>query len=236
VQRNGKGKAAFVLPPWEKRVSCFIEPSEAALATHESLVIQKRIQEGSETSLVYTDGSGFEGHIGAAAVNIHDHDTAVTSDRRHLGTEIQSTVYAAEPSGIEMALARAIKDNKAIQKSVIGARRSTAREVIILSDSQAAIQAVQNPQRPSGQYVLELLYCHLRTLRSQSTNITLRWIPAHVGVPGNEAADGSAKCAALEFAGGATDGANKPIIRLAGAVKRMVRERIQDCWKKQWGE
>ncbi|OGE48033.1 hypothetical protein PENARI_c033G02287 [Penicillium arizonense] len=52
-----------------------------------------------------------------------------------------------------------------------------------------------------------------------------------------EAADGSAKCAALEFAGGATGGGtgtDQPTIRLAAAAKRMVRERIQDHWKKQW--
>jgi hypothetical protein len=66
---------------------------------------------------------------------------------------------------------------------------------------------------------------------------TLRWIPAHVGVPGNEAADGKAKCAALVSAGGATGGGpgtDHPIIRLAAAAKRMVRERIQDRWRKQW--
>jgi ribonuclease HI len=231
-------KTAFVLPPWERRISCFIEPSEAAKATHDSIVARKRTLEGSEfLSLVFTDGSGFKGHIGAAAVNIHDPDSAVISDRRHLGTESQSTVYAAEPSGIEMALGRAISDNKANTNN-IGTKRNTAREVIVFSDSQATIQAVQNPQRPSGQYVLTHIYKHVRTLRSQfSATITLRWIPAHDGVPGNEAADGSAKCAALEIAGGATGGgtgADKPVIRLAAAAKRMVRERIQDRWKKQW--
>ncbi|OQD78106.1 hypothetical protein PENANT_c088G09736 [Penicillium antarcticum] len=38
---------------------------------------------------------------------------------------------------------------------------------------------------------------------------------------------------ALEIAGGATGGADKQIIRLAAAAKRMVRGRIQDRWK-QW--
>jgi ribonuclease HI len=91
--------------------------------------------------MIYTNGSGFEGHIGAAAVNIHNGYTVI-SDRRYLGIESQSTVYAAELSGIEMALDRAISDNKA--NMVNGIKSNTAREVIILSDSQAAIQAVQN--------------------------------------------------------------------------------------------
>ena len=187
-------KVAFVLSPWEKRISCSIEPSEAALATHDTIVQQKRTQEDT-ASLIYTNGSGFEGHIGAAAVNIHDGDTVI-SDHRRLGTESQSTVYAAEVSGIEMALARAIKDNKETAPT-------KAREVILFSDSRAAIQAVMNPQRPPGQYVLGLIYAHVRTPRSQyTTNITLRWIPAHVGVAGN------AKCAALESAEGATSGAD----------------------------
>jgi ribonuclease HI len=168
------------------------------------------------------------GHIGAAAVNLHD----AVFDRRHLGTESQSTVYAVELSGIEMALARVINDNKA-NTATIGSKRKTAREVIILSDSQAAIQAVMNPQRPSGQYVLRMLYDHARALRSRySTFVTLRWIPAHVGVPGNEAADGSAKCAALDSAGGT--GADQPTIRLAAAAKRAVRARIKEGWEKQW--
>ncbi|KAJ6099232.1 hypothetical protein N7467_000767 [Penicillium canescens] len=88
--------------------------------------------------MVYTDGSGFLGLIGAAAVNLQD----AVSERRYLGSEDQSTVYAAELSGIEMALARAIKNNK-VNLTTVDARRSTAREVIILLDSQAAIYETQ---------------------------------------------------------------------------------------------
>jgi ribonuclease HI len=154
-------RVAFVLPPWERRISCFIEPAEAAVATYDSIIQNKRTQAGRETSLIFTDGTGFEGHIGAAAVNIHDHDAAVTSDRRHLGTESQPTVYAAELSGIKIALDRAIRDNKDISPT-------KAREMILFSDSQVAIQAVQTPQRPSGHYVITHIYKHVRTLRSRA--------------------------------------------------------------------
>ena len=127
--------------------------------------------------MIFTDGSGYAGHIGASTASLQH---GAKSERRYLGTDSQSTVYAAELNGIEMALTTAKNDNK---------EQQTAREVIIFSDIQAAIQAVQNPQRPSGQYVLVLIYEHIQAIRSNNnnpTNITIRWIPAHVGVDGNE--------------------------------------------------
>jgi Ribonuclease HI len=144
----------------------------------------------------------------------------VTEQRRYLGKYSQSTVYAADLSGIEMALAKTRTDNE-----------GQAREVIIFSDSQAAIQAVQNPQRPSSQYVLALIYDHVRAIWSrpnQSTNITIRWIRAHVSVDGNEFADREAKSAALlSTRMGVATGPDNPIIRLAASE---FRER----WEKQW--
>jgi ribonuclease HI len=186
--------------------------------------------------MVFTDGSGFAGHIGASMASLLH---GVRSQRKYLGTDSQSTVYAAELSGIEMALAQAKEENEG--QDEIGQRQQQAREVIIFSDSQAAIQAVQNPQRPSGQYVLALIYNHMRAIRSQTqgpTNITIRWIPAHVGVDGNEYADEEAKGAALLGAGmGVATGSGvsgEPIIRLAAAAKRAVRQRIRERWEKQW--
>jgi ribonuclease HI len=154
------------------------------------------------------------------------------SQQRYLGTDSQSTVYAAELSGIEMALAAAANKDQYM-----------AREVMIFSDSQAAIQAVQNPQRPSGQYVLTAIYNHVQAIRSQNqekipetpTNVTIRWIPAHVGVSGNEYADEEAKSAAMLGAGmEAATGTGEPIIRLAAAAKRAVRRRMRERWNKQW--
>ncbi|OQD79091.1 hypothetical protein PENSOL_c338G04348, partial [Penicillium solitum] len=182
-------KRAFVLAPWEARMSCFIENQEAALESHKNIYEDVACDDHGRTSMIFTDGSGFAGHIGASTARYYPE---ITSQRRYLGTDSQSTVYAAELSGIEMALAKTKTDNK-----------GQAREVIIFSDSQAAIQAVQNPQRPSGQYVLTHIYNHVRAIRlqSQPTKVTIRWIPAHVGVDGNEFADGEAKSAALLGAG-----------------------------------
>ncbi|KAJ9481262.1 hypothetical protein VN97_g12230 [Penicillium thymicola] len=208
-----------------------IENQEAALKTHNDIYEEAVCNKdgANKTSMVFTDGSGFAGHIGASMASLLE---GVTSQRRYLGKDSQSTVYAAELSGIEMALAAATTndDNEGQTK---------AREVIIFSDGQAAIQAVQNPQRPSGQYVPGLIYDHVRAIRSrnQPTNITIRWIPAHVGVNGNEFADGEAKSAALLGAGmgvATGSGTGEPIIRPAAAAKRAVRQRIRERWEKQW--
>jgi hypothetical protein len=54
-------------------------------------------------------------------------------------------------------------------------------------------------------------------------------------VDGNEFADEEAKGAALLGAGiGVATGTGEPIIRLAAAAKRAVRQRIRERWEKQW--
>lgn len=88
--------------------------------------------------------------------------------------------------------------------------------------------------------IVRRIYDHVRAIRSRQipTSITIRRIPAHVGVPGNEAADEIAKSAALWGAGGTIEGAGadaeKHLVRLASAAKRSVRKRIRERWMKQW--
>jgi hypothetical protein len=78
-------------------------------------------------------------------------------ERRHLGTTDESTVYVTELNGIEIAIAKFVNQQK---------HNSRPAKLIIFSDYQATIQAVQNPKRSSGQYVLRYIYNHVQTLRS----------------------------------------------------------------------
>ena len=61
----------------------------------------------------------------------------------------------------------------------------------ILSDSQAAIKALNKP-RITSQSVLTALE-FMETLALEAKHLTLAWIKAHVGTEGNEQADQAAK-------------------------------------------
>ncbi|GFF81637.1 hypothetical protein CNMCM6936_002299 [Aspergillus lentulus] len=214
-------RKVYILPLWEAPLRCIIEDHEAALKIHDEIC------KDDDRLVIYSDGSGYQGRVGASAVCPRDQQIC----RNHLGTEADSTVYAAELDGVRMALGIAIK---------LSHLPTSPRLLTLFTDSQAAIQAVQNPRRPSGQYILDTIYRNVRALGARGLppeNIKIHWIPAHVGVAGNEAADKAVKEAAarggeveLSLAGQP----EQPIIRLAAAAKRAVRQRIQQRWKKQW--
>ncbi|KAI9036174.1 putative reverse transcriptase [Aspergillus affinis] len=193
-QEEWETRRAHVLAPWELPLRCIIEGAEEAVQTHDRVCREDR-------QIWYTDGSGYQGMIGAAAVSIRAGRTA----RKHLGTELDSTVYVGELEGARMALDRA----KPIP-------------ITVFSDSQAAIQAVRNPGRPSGQYALRAIYGRIRALRSEGLeDAELRWIPSHIGVKGNEKADKAAKEAAIRGVKlSSVRPRDRPIIRLAAAAKR----------------
>ena len=183
-----ESRRAFALAPWEARIPCVIDQdAEAARASHDK-VIQQAALDRTPTVLFFTDGSGYEGQVGASAVAPREG----VFQRRYLGTTEESTVYVAELNGIEMAVAN-------LANRPEGQRPA---KTVIFSDCQAAIQAVHNPKRSSGQFMLSDIYNHVRALRSLQQTPTfdqipveIRWIPVHVGVPSNKTADVEAKLA-----------------------------------------
>jgi ribonuclease HI len=168
---NLEQKLPFTAAPWWQPAEIVInENAEQATKAHDTILLEQ-----TEAKMIYTDGSGINNKIGAAAVA----PELGIIKQAFMGEESMSTVYSAELEGIHMAL-----------KIAQGLDHS---QTIIFSDSQGALKAIWNPGRPSGQYILTQIVERLDQLQQSGKRVGLHWIPAHQGIEGNEKADTAAK-------------------------------------------
>ncbi|KDN71119.1 putative zinc knuckle, partial [Colletotrichum sublineola] len=166
----------FVTPPWWQSPHIHITGgAEQAEKEH-----QRCLEQSTNAVHIYTDGSGINGQIGAAAVCT----TTEQTRKSYMGDDTTSTVYAGELQGIVLALdmVQADKQN--------GNHRSKA---FIYTDNQAAIRSSAKPKGKSGAYLLKIIADKTQALREQGLDVEIRWVPAHIGIQGNEAADVAAK-------------------------------------------
>jgi ribonuclease HI len=138
---------------------------------------------------IYSDGSGIEGNIGAAAVLYHRKDDIETkcTMRYCLGPETKHTVYEGE-------IARTIMAQELLHKQLSG----FGHHVSMYIDNQASILATQTKARNPGHYLLDILHTKLTRNKRKFHNlgVTIRWIPSHLDIEGNEEVDRQAKRAA----------------------------------------
>lgn len=139
----------------------------------------------------------------------------------YLGLESNFTVYAGVLQGINLTLDILMEDNSDCS-------------TIIFTDSQAAIRAIENPSNQSSQYILLNVISGLESLNDK---VQIHWIPAHVGVFGNKAADKAAKEATgwRENASSTTPQSNFAGNRtLISAAKTGIRRRVNQQWIETW--
>ncbi|KAK8123267.1 hypothetical protein PG999_003185 [Apiospora kogelbergensis] len=173
----------FVVPPWWKRITTVVKKGEEAGKAHHDRIVEDF---GHKSLIFYTDGSGYNGGVGAATYQPRQLTSKFVRQKlAYMGKETQSTVYLAELKGIHMSLEITLAQQ---------VRKFT--RVDIFTDNQAAIASSAWPQRQSGQWLLRQIAEQLKALQQQGINVNIHWIPAHTGVPGNEAADQLAKLAA----------------------------------------
>ncbi|KAM0800674.1 hypothetical protein BDR22DRAFT_805891, partial [Usnea florida] len=101
-----------------------------------------------------------------------------------MGSSEWYTVYSAELCGIVIAL-------EMVQ--ALGGLIKKDRKVIINTDNQASIQAIGDPRTQSGQAFVIAVTRWISILRREGYTVELHWIPAHIGIDGNEMADEEAK-------------------------------------------
>lgn len=146
----------------------------------------------------YTDGSKSKAGTGCSVVSSN------WCKRAKLPEAI--SIFSSEAQAILWAAEKANDDNL---------------KVVIFSDSFSVLQAVQN-ERPDHPIIKDIA-----SICRQNRNIKLCWVPAHVGIPGNEIADKEAK-AAVEI-----DNIVNIKIPLKDIFKQVKRD-IKLQWEVEW--
>ncbi|PSR73747.1 hypothetical protein PHLCEN_2v10417 [Hermanssonia centrifuga] len=137
---------------------------------------------------VYTDGSDVDGGVGAAAVLYKPGRRQVKTLQYHLGPSMEHTVYKAEVVALILGME-------------LIRQESSVRNVSLAVDNQAAVSASRSSRSAPGHYLMDEFH-RLKArvkLKHRGTKITVRWVPGHMGIKGNEAADRRAKEAARDL-------------------------------------
>lgn len=162
---------------------------------------------------IYTDGSKSDSGRVSSAFFVKEKDLKF----KYRITD-KLTIYTAELVAIRETLNWVIQNEN---------RFNNVHNIAIFSDSKSSLESLnkeKSAERPN------LLIEILETLTKIHTKITFVWIPAHVGLPGNEIADQLAKSAInsanidLEVAFEARE--------LYPMVQQYITKKWQECWDK----
>ena len=161
---------------------------------------------------LFTDASKSDGHIGYAVVQKKQNDWSVLCDGQ---IHQDHSVFDGELMAINSAL-------KFLFKNLLTGNFG------IFSDSLSGLQALMQTDNcdPLIQDTIDLW----RRLKYRFCNVTLFWVPGHVGIDGNERADKAAKAAASA----SNNVPNKPLYVNKTMLKTRMREQTFHSWQMYW--
>jgi ribonuclease HI len=211
---------------------------------------------------IYTDGSGFENKIGAAAVLIIN-GTNIKTLKYHLGTHEEHTVYEAEAVAVTLAL------------HMLAERKQRINKVTIGMDNQAVLLGLQNQKSRPGHHIMDRIHDAVQdfqAIQARRRGITLKgyrkgkgrtkladgskgweewklkrwcyiefvWTPGHEDIEGNELADELAKLAAQGESSNAQDLPTylrkKPLPISISATRQQLKKDLKARWLREWAD
>jgi len=173
---------------------------------------------------VYSDGSGFEGGIGAAAVLYKKGQARpVNQLKAYLGPMTKHNTYEGEAVGGILAL-------WLIHVTI----ETVLKTISLYVDNQAFIKASVKPKATPGQYLIRDFADEANAV---GPRLSVRWISSHDDVTGNERADKLAKEAAAGRASRRID--LPPLLRRtlptsASAKNQDHMEHLKKDWNTLW--
>ena len=200
-----------ISPPWTlKRVNICTTLSYLLKRnlTHPEVFRQhalEHIRRKGHSYKIYTDGSKSDNGVGAAAVSP---DSVIK-----IALPSHASVFTAELSALNAAL-----------DSI---RNSAESDIVIFCDSRSALDAIA--QFAPRNRLLQNIQLKLHELITSGYKIEICWIPAHVGIQGNEKADQAAKEACMLDVS-----INQiPVRDWISSVKTLVFQDWQSKWEAQ---
>ncbi|PIL37604.1 hypothetical protein GSI_01298 [Ganoderma sinense ZZ0214-1] len=183
---------------------------------------------------VYTDGSEKDDMVGASAVLVRRDKPHRRTLRYHLGPSSEYGIYEAEIVGAIMGT------------ELLRTEREAVGGPSVALDNKSSIEASQQISTRPSHYLTDYLLQRADVLRTRGVfegvdhpQLTLRWVPGHTGVKGNEFADLEAKRAAQ----GASQNSShrrlprllrKPLPISAAKVKLAFAKSLEEKATKAW--